>query len=631
MAPDGGAVAPIGRMGTLWATHAAFLAAEDVSSVALPNVDWDDILDFVLTAIVAALIARSWCKRPRTTKVVLAMWLLWLTWTFTLGEGLTVEERIAVAVGATKDALHALLTMFVAWFNLALPLFSDASKLLRPVLSAIGQGAKYIWQTTNWAQRVITLLVVLAACGVIKGLVVLYRRLRRIREHAAQIHSSVGDRMGEQRKAIREAALPILFQLSFVFVGPAAWYLVQKLPEDYAEDVTEFVMSAVPTFAGLRALLKLQAWRRERVKEMMAASNGSKKSWFKWFKMEEEVSAKGVPAELKDSLSKWLAYWACWPFFSVIDVVMHRCFADEDVPAIDGVVVALSLWAMVWRASRIAPYLLSVVATVFSKVIKRASDAVGTMSNRAMGVLWQARSSFTTKGGTAAMIAVGVFLLVALLLAVFKIASELLAFLVLWAVAVDSARVVAKQDADLCSARLAFWVVAMAWLWLSTLPVLSEILPMWTPILLVGALVAGETVLDWMLYLFLLILSRCLSIVASCCGVLAAPPAQQAGNSEPLLQVDDVEASRAAGQRSPLLEAPDPKSTSSSSEKLGKVVELPRTAKMALLATRMRQLAATKRLRPAVDLGPCSTSRLQPSCRNAGNVASRFAPSPLEP
>merc|ERR1712137_1524057 len=95
----------------------------------------------------------------------------------------------------------------------------------------------------------------------------------------------------------------------------------------------------------------------------------------------------------------------------------------------------------------------------------------------------------------AAAVSVAVAAVVLLALRVIALLSSLLTLACLWGVALDSVRCIARKDDDLCVSRLAFWVVTLAWLWLCDVPVLSEVLQVWTPILLVAALLLGETLL----------------------------------------------------------------------------------------------------------------------------------------
>lgn len=217
-----------------------------------------------------------------------------------------------------------------------------------------------------------------------------------------------------------------------------------------------------------------------------------------------------ISEELQVKMRMWLSYWALWPFFHVSYSLANSLdrIGEEDRPAIDGLFVALILWTQFWEASRVAPYGFALCAVCLQGLSQRASRVADVAGSRAVGhatSLYEQGGAMAERLGTSSptvyiAAALAVIVVVSVLLQIVELTEALVTLVLLFCVAFDSARCVARSSTEVYTSRLAFWIIAMAWLKFRELPVLGATLTVWTPLVLIAALAAGETILSSVVY-----------------------------------------------------------------------------------------------------------------------------------
>mmetsp|Transcript_174528 Transcript_174528/g.559528 ORF Transcript_174528/g.559528 Transcript_174528/m.559528 type:complete len:310 (-) Transcript_174528:69-998(-) len=261
-----------------------------------------------------------------------------------------------------------------------------------------------------------------------------------------------------------------------------------------------------------------------------------------------------VPSEdLLGRLCFWLSYWSCWPLFYVIFELLRADLVHEDeLPAADGLLLTLAVWAQVWNASRLAPQLFALCSACCGGSFKHFGKASREAVGEAVGGAWTSMVSMAvsvTEWGNnwlflgAAL--VSLLVVASFFMKVMAVASALLTLMLLAGVAADSARLSSKRDGDAAPVRLAFWALAVAWLLLCRLPLLGDVLSTWTPVVLLLAAGAGHLTLS----VVLLILRTATSAVISrspasalALGLTGVTP-RSAEASEELVDSDDASSS----------------------------------------------------------------------------------------
>jgi hypothetical protein len=297
----------------------------------------------------------------------------------------------------------------------------------------------------------------------------------------------------------------VLFQLSFAIFGPAIWWVTSRLPHHYGVLVVGAAMSLVPGLASLHAILRAQWERDAPVKK--AESEEARNAWFPALDLGSMDPQEILSEELQARMRMWLSYWALWPFFHVAYTVANSLdrIGKEDRPTIDGLFVALIVWSQFWEASRVAPYGFALGAAFlqgFTQKAGRVADVAGTHAAGQAATFFARYGEQLSTSSPVLYVAIGlvVVILVSVVLKIVELTEALVTIVFLICVAFDSARCVARSMADVYISRLAFWVIAMAWLQFRTLPFLGPAVIVWTPLVLVAALAAGETILNSIIY-----------------------------------------------------------------------------------------------------------------------------------
>jgi hypothetical protein len=451
-------------------TTAFFLALERAGHSGL-------LMDALLITFLLAVMVSCFCWKPRLTSAIAAAWLAWFAFRFAEGQAAWSEviDHAQHARKATETAVSSVALMLASWSVLVAPALFDLYRLLEPLARSISHGAVQLWNVLSWRERGIAGL----SCLAVASSVVATRALWRHQDTVKQV----------------------LFQLSFAVCGPLIWWLISRLPHTYGILVVGAAMSLVPCLASLLAILKLQQEREAPRKE--AELEPTRSAWFAALDAIDAPLQESISEDLQAKMRMWLSYWALWPFFHVTYSLANSLdrVHEEDRAMIDGLFVALILWAQFWEASRIAPYGFAICAVCFQSLSQRAGRVADVAGSRAVG---HAASLYTVMserfGSNSAMLyaAVGlsVLVLVAVLLRIVELTEALVTIAFLFCVAFDSARCVARCSVDVYTSRLAFWVITMAWLRVRELPVVGAAVHLWTPMVLIAALIAGETILS---------------------------------------------------------------------------------------------------------------------------------------
>jgi len=308
----------------------------------------------------------------------------------------------------------------------------------------------------------------------------------------------------------------VLFQLSFAICGPVIWFLTSRLPHHYGLMVVFAAMSLVPSLASFFAVLRAQ-WEKE-APSKQAESDPARSAWFATLDSIDAPMKDAVSEDLQAKMRMWLSYWALWPFFHVGYTLANSLdrIGEEDRPTIDGLFVAIILWTQFWEASRVAPYGFALCAVCLQGASQKASRAADIATNHATTHAVSMFATLSERIGTQSpviYVALGfaVIVTVSVLLGIIQLTEALVTIVLLFCVAFDSARCVARNSVEVYTSRLAFWVLAMAWLQFRTLPILGAAVTVWTPFVLVAAMAAGETILHGIVFLAMSIRTRCCS------------------------------------------------------------------------------------------------------------------------
>jgi len=457
------------------------------------------IPDIIVGLLALCLVVLCLYKRPKITGALLGVWLAWLLCKFLQGATAWshVVTRIQQTSEATIKAFIACWKALCAWLFLLFPFLDDVFHFVKPLVVAASTQIVRGWNAMSWEERGIAAVGCMGVCSTVWIASVMWR----------------------SREKCWQKIRRVVFHLSFFVVGPAVWWISVRWLASNADVPTGVFMSLLPTLASVDVLLTL--WRE---RELAKQQQANQKSWRSWFNLgvatKEQTflqSRDGFDAtRFHTRLRSWLSYWSCWPLLYFLEFLIHDSglVDEEDYPSAYGVLTALALWAQWWEASRLAPYLYVIVANCFGGCFARLSAQSSAVKTEATGCVYKAWRKIMNQVGNH-YVAVGVVLfaaaaVVAFFLKVLSLISSLVAFMFLVSVAGDSARWVARDDPEMCPARLSFWVIAMVWLSLCEIPLLRVALSIWTPVVFVVALVAGETCLMYVAYGSLRWIQRCL-------------------------------------------------------------------------------------------------------------------------
>eukprot|EP00466_Bigelowiella_natans_P012839 jgi/Bigna1/82113/fgenesh1_pg.88_\ len=446
-------------------------------------------------AFLAGLSLVVFALHPMKCVVGVVLWVIWLFQAL-LREGTDVwqdvTERFLAASLSTKIFIRHGIGMLAAWGRLLAPFLTDILILLQELISRF-----------SWEQRLIGAFTLLVLYGV-------YRTYQAV-------------------KARKDAILVALFQGSYLLIGPLVWFAFRRaIPARFAEGVLLVITTVAPTF------LSLHAFRYSFIANGGGGGEGQKR----W--------KKSVWDQWK-TCDLWLSYWSCWPLVigltslctNYITTAYAAQLYKEGSRATTATTAAsagaaggggggstvirtqmfaslatLCIWLQFWYGSKaffslasklaaqIVPSSLGVLTanmSSVSRVIKPLLGAGGNLSLSALrqqlsimktlGYLWENKLIF---GPITFFVGILIF---SLGFQVYTMMTSVLTSLIWGGVALRSARAVANKEASVCSATIAFWILAQlleASVWV---PVAGSMISLFKPVLLPIFLAIGDEVL----------------------------------------------------------------------------------------------------------------------------------------
>mmetsp|Transcript_6414 Transcript_6414/g.10006 ORF Transcript_6414/g.10006 Transcript_6414/m.10006 type:complete len:622 (+) Transcript_6414:153-2018(+) len=445
-------------------------------------------------AFLAGLSLVVFALHPMKCVVGVVLWVIWLFQAL-LREGTDVwqdvTERFLAASLSTKIFVRHGIGMLAAWGRLLAPFLTDILILLQELISRF-----------SWEQRLIGAFTLLVLYGV-------YRTYQAV-------------------KARKDAILVALFQGSYLLIGPLVWFAFRRaIPARFAEGVLLVITTVAPTFLSLHAF-----------RYSFIANGGGGEGQKRW--------KKSVWDQWK-TCDLWLSYWSCWPLVigltslctNYITTAYAAQLYKEGSRATTATTAAsagaaggggggstvirtqmfaslatLCIWLQFWYGSKaffslasklaaqIVPSSLGVLTanmSSVSRVIKPLLGAGGNLSLSALrqqlsimktlGYLWENKLIF---GPITFFVGILIF---SLGFQVYTMMTSVLTSLIWGGVALRSARAVANKEASVCSATIAFWILAQlleASVWV---PVAGSMISLFKPVLLPIFLAIGDEVL----------------------------------------------------------------------------------------------------------------------------------------
>ncbi|CAJ1423776.1 unnamed protein product [Effrenium voratum] len=464
------------------------------------------LCDFAAATLVLLLVA--WCssRRPRTTGAVVVAWLCWFAWQVDRGSAWReVARHGQIAAKKTAEAIRAVAEMLVAWVALFVPALHDLWTALCPLLVDLYASALWLWQALSWEERGLV-----ALCGM--GLGGAAYAMLRIWKARAWLQESSTACLGFLQQA--------LFHLSFVVVGPAIWAASRQLGAfvPSVPSLVYFVVATLwPLFCTSRALLR---HREEKAAKARRGEEEQKsRKWWQFqfrLKLPSLVEEFRMSTELEEEMCFWLSYWSCWPLLAAIQVTLESL--NESDAGSSGLLIALALWLQYWKACFLAPYVFTILTSLFSQCIEYGASVIAAIRQLAFRALhrlpWQSylHSMFQ---GDAVMAVVAAVILLLLCLKVASVVSVLITVILLFGVSMESARCVANEAHKMYADRLAFWVLVNCWLWFLRIPALGSVLYIWSPLTFAAAFFGGEAAFSTIFFAVLNALAAMLSCLNS--------------------------------------------------------------------------------------------------------------------
>ncbi len=244
--------------------------------------------------------------------------------------------------------------------------------------------------------------------------------------------------------------------------------------------------------------------------------------------------------ELLDKLetcNRWLTYWSLWPLLTLLQqiVIMNNSSAKYYAVPEFQVLIVLSVWCAWWGGSYLSILFARLIERLSYVLRQRGMDVAGTVADGAKEATVRGWEILTPRGLTnaglrlgdleknkyAALATLALFAVVLsyLFFRVFEIVSYLFTVIMWWYVAWETCilanetastlselrnetpivstqnngrRIVAMVEIQL-RPKLCFWIVNGLWTgFVVNLPVLGLLAGVWTPVVLIVALVAGQ-------------------------------------------------------------------------------------------------------------------------------------------
>lgn len=378
---------------------------------------------------------------------VLAAWVLWLGSAIVLTGSISIDSMVDRG-NAVQDASRGLLIgikiFLVAWFELLMPFWSDLSFAL-----------KAIWDSLETTTKIIIVFGVLFIWGLVKAF---------LKARAAV--ASGADKLKRNADMLKSLG----YQASFLLVGPAIWY------------TSDAVFSRTPVWVlplAVRAMLSLGP-----VLQSVRAFQHCRK--------------EPMTRAAKETGNLWLSYWACWPSVNFIGLFILSYAGD--VFRMQIVLLVLLVWLQFWQGSKHIPDLVMKLYTYLGVPLWSVATAnLPAWVQSPASFVYNNLSSITAAHAYAsnnklAAVLMGLFGL-GLISTLIATVSGVLTLVVWWGASLRTTEVAAKKREHEYAAQLSFWVLALSSEAMTAVPVVGMFVGMWQPLVLMIAMMFGETVL----------------------------------------------------------------------------------------------------------------------------------------
>lgn len=481
--------------------------------------DLPDVLVWILILTSAISLVRLFFRRlgPRVCLAAALTWMTWLglqVWQDGASAWQSMLERGQLALKATQRFAQDGLVMVQAWLYFFLPFLKDLCRHLALLWGSLSPRSRRVLIGSGFAGYVLLVAV--------SRLVTAFRKRQR---------------------AMRRALGIVVFHSSFLLLGPVIWQLAGMLPEPWLPGVLEQLLTTVPTFCSLLAL----GWRplakpmvsvhTKNGEEADAAGNTPLRG-ARFSRLTSMFSRRGAdvlanaradaskntPSQTLEGSSEaqrlWLAYWATWPLLVALEPLLLLALRlpalelEVETVQVDlrrGLVVFV-LWLQLWHGSRLMQGMLrwlfanSPLTDVllclggeplaWLKALLRGGlkNTPGGMMNSLwlIQVIWRRRWLLWISAALATFL----FLLAAYLFhRTLRFLNDLTTVALWLLAAVDSAEALTQRE-PAYERKLAFWILARLWTAATCLPMVGEILRLFTaPAFAVFLAAPGEILL----------------------------------------------------------------------------------------------------------------------------------------
>jgi len=486
-----------------------------------------------------------WKKRPKLTVFFILVWGSWYGYKLSQGDETDIGKRLHLAGQATVILVRAAYEFIVDWMQVLLPFLNDLATWLAPVAAELAE----IWSEMDPMAQFITVV----SCV---GFTLILLCLRCLHKRRAAIKEKGSVAMDKTTRTLFKCANAILF----IICGPLCFMLGSNVPPEWGGRLLGTMMTVIPLLFSVRALTKEQQAKNQTKEEASLMDKLRKLNGT------SEEEARNEKTALQERIRRWLAYWSVWPVLSVaiiasqgvIPAVYTKDQKEERAKSVsiaNGVFLAVVVWATVWDLSKVAPCVTVVLdhfcGACCGRMANRANAKVAEAGQVVARKAWEHREVVagaevqSCKDSIAKMIKnkwMVVIIAIAVVVLVGYLVGQTLAMMMLWATWIvlvsagfETAFIVSREDPDMWHSRLAFWTISAFWVQvLLEIPFLKVLLTVWTPMVVIVAMLIGRQVLDLLLKCLGKAMMTCLRCFFRCTDdrLAAEPEEGRAGGAE---------------------------------------------------------------------------------------------------